>query len=618
MPLYEDRRNATNRISVDPAVSASLAIGPQAAADAIIAALRQRAGSAGRRIAASLDGWYGVDWAALAGLIADAAKRAGFALELVDATTLFKTPAEVAAYKARYTITGDPGFGWVNADGTVNDLQDAARVRALGGRLNALRSDKAQGAVLVIGCGANPPPLDPAFDWRGYADKTLQELLWQMWDGKLVGFGETAPRKDYGWKEYYYCDFYLLWRQKELLLPRMDLYVEAVSTANLKAVPRASYDAIMREAVRNPIKEIKIFQPGPWGAYRYKDLFDVPGLGCNAWNELAGPELSMLLDVGREAPLHLPTVNLLQFPIEFVGSAIHQELPGMFPMDVWLDDGYFPEAQPAERISMPIHNHPSSLYNKRKFNEPLGRYETYYICEAYEGANTWMGFKEDTDIEAWERACKESERTGKPIPNWKDFIANHKTVVGDLFLIPPGTTHGHGGNQMVLEMDTVPSQAGTEYSFFTYDFCRPSWDDTTKTMTGKPVKMHLDHGFDMDQARREDWVKKVLRAKPEVVKWTKDYTFDRYSSYGPMPFEIERFHFSTRADSDTDGRFMHILTLTVGERVIVRSKLDPKRCTDIELFQSVVIPAGFGPYEIINCFTGGGQNTVVQLRWKKG
>ena len=71
-----------------------------------------------------------------------------------------------------------------------------------------------------------------------------------------------------------------------------------------------------------------------------------------------------------------------------------------------------------------------------------------------------------------------------------------------MYLIPPGTTHGHGGNQMVLEMDTVPSIAGTEYSFFMYDFMRPSWDDTTKTMTGKPVKMHLDHGFDMDPARR--------------------------------------------------------------------------------------------------------------------
>jgi hypothetical protein len=56
-----------------------------------------------------------------------------------------------------------------------------------------------------------------------------------------------------------------------------------------------------------------------------------------------------------------------------------------------------------------------------------------------------------------------------------------------------------------------------------YDFCRPSWDDQKKTMTGKPVKMHNEHGFNMDQGRREDWVKDKLRAVPKVVKWTKDF-----------------------------------------------------------------------------------------------
>ena len=288
----------------------------------------------------------------------------------------------------------------------------------------------------------------------------------------------------------------------------------------------------------------------------------------------------------------------------------------MLPMDVWLDDGYFPEKTPAERISMPIHNHPSTQYVQRKFNEPLGRYETYYICEAYEGANTWMGFKEGADVEAWERRCRESQRTGKPIADWKDFIANHDSNVGDLYLIPPGTTHGHGGNQMVLEMDTVPSRAGTEYSFFTYDFCRPSWDDVSKTMTGKPVNMHLDHGFDMDQVRREDWVSKVLRAKPKVVKWTKEWSMDRYSSYGPMPFEIERFFFAQRADNHTEGRWLHILTLTVGQRVRIQRKDDPSVGTEIDLFQSAIIPAALGAYELINLT--GGQATVCQLRWKQG
>ena len=169
---------------------------------------------------------------------------------------------------------------------------------------------------------------------------------------------------------------------------------------------------------------------------------------------------------------------------------------------------------------------------------------------------------------------------------------------------------------MILEMDTVPSIAGTEYSFFMYDFCRPSWDDITKTMTGRPVRLHLEHGFDADQFRREEWVRKHLRAKPAVIRWTKDYCMDRYSSYGPMPFVIERFHFYRRADNDTEGRFMHVVTLTVGERVLIRSKSNPDIHTDIELFQSAVVPACFGEYEFVNLTAG--QCTIAQIRWKKG
>ena len=80
-----------------------------------------------------------------------------------------------------------------------------------------------------------------------------------------------------------------------------------------------------------------------------------------------------------------------------------------------------------------------------------------------------MGYMDGADLEEWERLCRESNDL-QEIPHWKEFVANWESNVGDLYLIPPGTTHGHGGNQMVLEMDTCPSVAATEYSFFLYDF----------------------------------------------------------------------------------------------------------------------------------------------------
>jgi hypothetical protein len=525
---------------------------------------------------------------------------------------LFKSRDEIAAYKRRFTETDDPGFGVVNTDGYISDLVVPGKRDELRAELAAARGID---AVIVYGAGAAVPELNESYDLRFYFDKTRQPILWSMWGGRLIPFGWSEPNPRYGWKEYYYCDYYLLDRQKEFALPRMDYWVEAISFETLKLVPRAAYDGILKTLVQYPIKEVPIFQPGPWGAYRYKDLFDVPGLECNAWNELAGPELSMLVDVGIAAMLNMPTMNLMQHGEQFLGKYLTETYPHLFPMDVWLDDGYFPKPTPAERTSMPIHNHPSTDYVKQHFKEPLGRYETYYIAEAYQGANTWMGYKDDADLEEWERLCRAS-RNLKEIPNWKDFIANWDSNVGDLYLIPPGTTHGHGGNQMVLEMDTCPSIAATEYSFFLYDFARLSWDDNTKTMTGKPCNMHLEHGFDTDKWVRASWVKDHLRVRPEIVKWTKEYQFDRYASDPRMPFEIERFHFTRRAENDTEGKFLHIITLTVGNQIAIRSKSNPAHQNTIRKFQSALVPACFGPYEFLN--EDGGSCTLVQLRWKRG
>ncbi len=596
MPLYEGRHNAENHIKISDAAKNTVICGTDAVIADLAAIIKDAKG------AVALDGWYGVDFADVVAKL----QAAGVAAKFISTTGLYKDAAAIADYKQPF-ITDDPGFGYCNMEGRIIDLMDADKVAALKAELTA--------GVVVYGYGAAIPELFDGYDKTIYFDKTRQPMLWQMWDGKLIPFASDAPSANYGWKEYYYCDYFLLHFQKHFLIEKMDKYVEAVDAASLKSMPRETYDEIIKTMLKYPVKEVEIYQPGPWGAYRYKDFWDIPGLECNAWNELAGPELSILIDVGAEEMINMPFVNLMQYADDLVGPYLNENYPHLFPLDAWLDDGFFPEKTPAERISMPIHTHPGTDYVKRHFNEPIGRYETYYIAEAYEGANTWMGFYNDVDLEEWERKCRASNNLTE-IPDWKDYICNWPSNVGDLYLIPPGTDHGHGGNQMVLELDTCPSIAGTEYSFFTYDFARNSWDDNTKTMTGKPVKMHLDHSFNVSKFRREDYVDKKLRAKPSVVKWTKDYWLDRYSSVPEMPFEIERLHYYDHAEYDTEGKFCHVITLTVGKHAKIYSKADPSLCTEINLFQAAVIPASFGEYVIES--DGTGANTCTLVRWKKG
>jgi hypothetical protein len=611
MPLYESKKYAENIITLRPEWRDAIVIGSQEVVQHIVQLLATKRHT-GRALSVAFDGWYGVEWQPLIASVQEQAVASGLKISFRPVQEAFRSREDIVAYRREFTETDDPGFGVVNNAGRIIDLVSSEKLVAL--RV-AIAAPAGADATIVYGAGAAIPELQKSYDLQFYFDKTRQPILWEMWDGKLVPFGWNEPDVNYGWKDYYYCDYHLLDRQKEFLLPRMDYWVEANAVESLKLVPKLAYDGILRTLVQYPIKEVPIFQPGPWGAYRYRDLFDVPGLECNAWNQIVGPELSMLVDVGREAMLNMPTMNLMQYPEQFVGKYLTETYPRLFPIDAWLDDGYFPKPEPAERISMPIHIHPNTEYVQRHFKEPLGRYETYYIAESYEGAGTWLGFKDDADIEEWERLCRGSNNL-KEIPNWKDFIKRWDNNVGDLYLIPGGTIHGHGGNQMVLEMDTCPSIAGTEYSFFLYDFARPSWDDRTKSMTGKPLKMHLDHGSDANKWVRESWADNHLRAKAKVIKWTKEYAFERYSSDPRMPFEIERLHFVQRADNDTEGKFLHVVTLTVGNMVTIRSKADPAHRNVIRRFQSAIVPACFGPYEFVN--DGGGACTVVQMRWKRG
>ena len=619
MPLYENDRNAENRIKVKKKWSDAVVFGAGETLSEMCRVYRDTFSEQKRSITLAFDGWYGVQWKEIISSLQKTFKNEKLSAEVVPVNTVFKSPAEIEAYKQPY-FSDDPSFGVVNAGGVIADIMDGSKVEELRRTLSTVQKQGGDDlhVFVVYGPGAAIPSLSDSYDLRFYFDTPKQSVLWKMWGGELVPFGQSEPKKDYWWKEYYYCDFYLLNEQKHFGFAHMDYYVQAMEAAELNLIPREAFDGILSTIATYPIKNVKYAQPGPWGGYRFRQTrWDIPELSNNAWNALISPnELAMIVDVGREKMLKMPSENLMQYPEQFVGPYIHKTFPRLIPMYIWLDDGYFPNPEPAERTSMPIHNHPSTEYVNRKFKEPLGRYETYYIAEAFEGANTWMGFHDGADMEEWERLCRESEKSGKPFDNWKHFVANWETNVGDLFLIPPGTSHGHGGNQMVVEMDTVPSVAGTEYSFFGYDFCRHTWDDEKKSMTAKPMKMHIDHYFSNDKWRRASWVREKLRSKPRVVKWTPEYWIDRYDSLPEMPFEIERLHFYERAEYDTQGRFMHMVVLTVGERVMIRSMSQPEKTCEIEWFQGAAVPACFGTYEFVNMREG--FCTIVLVRWKKG
>ena len=83
-----------------------------------------------------------------------------------------------------------------------------------------------------------------------------------------------------------------------------------------------------------------------------------------------------------------------------------------------------------------------------------------------------------------------------------------------------------------------------------------------------------------------------------------------------MPYHVERIHFEKKGEYSTEGKFMHMVTLSVGSKVTLVSKTNPEYKAECDKFQTLVVPASFGDYEIIN--EEGGRATCVIQRWKQG
>lgn len=614
--IYELYDNAENAIQVSAETHDSVQIGNENVfakiCDVIIAHYDRN--HCVCRLA--FDGNYVVDWNRILSELTFAAQKRGIGITTHSINQAFLPYTEIQAYRKPFTNC-DPSLGWENRDGCMQDIVSQPGMEALTALVMAEKCNDGPAASIVYRPGAGMKERMDFVDYTFYFDMPKSPIMWALWGGYLVPIGRDEPDPDYFWKDLYYVDFNLLDNQKWDVFTRMDFFVDAASADKLTLIPRQSYDEIITTLLRYPIKQIRTFMPGPFGGYRFKDLWNVPGLDNSAWNSIASPKLDILIGIGGNKKIRLPSVNLLQYGNRLVGDYWDREVPKWWPLLAAIDDGYFPDpSTPLERTAMCQHNHPSTEYVRRNFNEQFGRYETYYILEAYENSATIMGFKEDADLEIWEKKCWEAAKNRELIPDWKDYVNIWPTATGDLFLIPPGTTHGHGGRQMVLEMDTNVNTTTCEYSFYMHDYGRHSWNEETKTMTGNKCALQPQHGFAVDKFLRANWVRDNLRARPVVQKWTKDYCFERYTSLPEMPFDIERFHFMKRAEYDTEGKFMQVATLSVGENVTIRSLEHPECFTTIDYLQAAVIPAYFGRYEMIN--NGEGQCTLVYIHMKQG
>ena len=158
-------------------------------------------------------------------------------------------------------------------------------------------------------------------------------------------------------------------------------------------------------------------------------------------------------------------------------------------------------------------------------------------------------------------------------------------------MIPAGTVHASGRNQVILEIGSLTVGS---YTYKLYDYQR------IDPQTGLPRPIHLKMGRDVIHPERTaEFVRDNLVNHGGIVRQGEDWCEKVVGEHDLLYFSLRNLVFTTSMEDDTRDDF-HVLALVDGEKVRVESVEDPSRYFDLNMLDIVVVPATFGKYRVVN------------------
>ncbi len=475
----------------------------------------------------------------------------------------------------------DPVFGKVSTLELI-DFFEKEKLKELAGTTSAQ-------PVIFYGIGAGLVSLEGA---NVYFEISKNEIQFRSRARSILNLGasETENPRDM-YKRFYFVDWPVLNKYKKSLLQKVDYFVDGQRTVDITWTKGDAWRESIKTIVKGPIRVRPWFSPGVWGGNWIKEHIDgLPSDVVNyAWSfELIVPENGVILESSQ---------YLLEFSFDFLMYHSGEEILGEdfntyqyeFPIR-------FDFLDTVEGGNLSIQCHPQKEYMKKHFGESITQEETYYILDKKDDARVYLGFQEGVTPAQFKEALESSVAENKKL-EITDFVQVFDSQKHGLYLIPPGTIHSSGKNNLVLEISSTPYI----YTFKMYDWLRLDLD-------GKPRPLNIERGMDnLVFERSGSRVEEELICKPVDIETNQDWSLEHLPTHSKHLYDVHRYTINTSVKVSASGK-AQVLSLVEGNAIEI-STIEGKSII-YQYAETFLIPAAVKEYTIKNL----GTNPVKVLK----
>jgi mannose-6-phosphate isomerase class I len=391
------------------------------------------------------------------------------------------------------------------------------------------------------------------------------------------------------YKRFYFVDWPVLNKHKAQLLATFDYIIDEQRIEEITWMTGTAFRSTLNQMLKQPFRARPWFEPGVWGGDWMKNHFrQLNQEEINyAWSfELITPENGVIIE-GQN--------NLLEFSFDFLLYSDKEKLLGKAAKRFGTDFPIrFDFLDTFDGGNLSVQCHPRPAYIKEHFGENFTQDETYYILDCKPDAVVYLGFQESFDPEEFETALIAAQENGIEMDVEK-YVQKLPANKHDLFLIPNGTIHASGKNNLVLEISSTPYI----FTFKMYDWMRLD-------LNNQPRPINIDHGMkNLYFDRKGEYVTEKLVSHPVTEAEFEGGKKIKLPTHEEHFYAVYRYEFTGSVKIDTNNQ-CHICMLVEGKSISVTAN---GNASTFHFAETFVVPAFTGNYEVIN--NGGGTAFLV-------